>query len=712
MLIIINLFIFYFINLCNSFNIQIYPDNIFTWDVHKQQKQFVKNNNLLPSFGPIIINLKFNSLYVGARGNLFRLWIYNINDTSSPTLFAHRIFSINPEEKEECLKMGNSERECDFWIRQMFIKSNGDLLFCSSQSMKPQLGLVDGHSLIEKEEFHTQIGICSQHEGLNITAIYIEKGNPDNLPAIYSGIKTGLSLENQLIYRPPLMSIDGNKEIYPALRTPIYDSNWLNEPQFVGSFSSGPYIFFFFREQLTTNSNFNLNKDSVVSRVARICKSDLGGNQVLRQVWTSFVKATLNCSLNGFSFNKIRLVKNLSDDIGSNSLFYSTFIAAENTPYQSSAICVFSLFEINKVFDNSPFMEQQSGENGCWTIISSEQISTQGRRPGTCQEDSRQLSDEDLHFTKQHLLMAEQIQPLENNPIIHRGQTIFTLLVANIIEEKEKNKENKILLFVYSPKENVLFKILHKQIKNNKIKGNNIGGYLLAIYKLPNNERINSIAILPGEYIYLSNEKRVEQYRIVQCSIYGQNCINCVRDPLCSWSISRKECFPLEFSHKNTAGWLTDETSIYTCSKLIKPIELTVFPGDYLHLKCPGADNENNNIKWTFNGENIFDKYILTKNGGIVLLNITQDLIGIWTCLEDNNKLIEYSIKIDGENCVKPKSIEQFHAIQREWCRRMDNYRNNLSKWQSLYEQTNEENIKNCPIRGEKFEQQINNDIF
>lgn len=356
-------------------------------------------------------------------------------------MFAHRKFEINLEEKEECLKMGNSERDCDFWIKQIFIKSNGDLLFCSSQSMKPQLGLVDGNSLLDKQELHTQIGICSQHEGLNTTAIYVEEGNPNGLPAIYSGIRTGLSLENQLIYRPPLMNLEGNREIYPALRTPIYDSNWLNEPQFVGSFSFGSYIYFFFREQLTA-ANCNNNKGSVISRIARICKNDLGGKQVLRQVWTSFVKANLNCSLNGFSFNQIQSVTQIEENNQNNNyLFYSTFIAAENTPYQTSAICVFSLLEINKVFDNGPFLEQQSAESGCWATLPAEQISIEGRRPGTCQEDSRQLSDEDLHFAKQHLLMGEQIQPLGNTPIIHKGQTLLTKIIATTtITEKKKRK--------------------------------------------------------------------------------------------------------------------------------------------------------------------------------------------------------------------------------------------------------------------------------
>ena len=86
---------------------------------------------------------------------------------------------------------------------------------------------------------------------------------------------------------------------------------------------------------------------------------------------------------------------------------------------------------------------------------------------------------------------------------------------------------------------------------------------------------------------------------------------------------------------------------------------------------------------------------------------------------------MEYLIKVDGgfffwliknkkfyffkENCAKPKSLEQFHAVQREWCRKMDNYRNNLSKWQNLYEQTNEENIKNCPIKEDKLTHLNNN---
>lgn len=49
------------------------------------------------------------------------------------------------------------------------------------------------------------------------------------------------------------------------------------------------------------------NPQVMVSRVARVCKADLGGSQrVLEKQWTSFLKARLNCSIPGdshFYFN-------------------------------------------------------------------------------------------------------------------------------------------------------------------------------------------------------------------------------------------------------------------------------------------------------------------------------------------------------------------------------------------------------------------------
>jgi len=48
---------------------------------------------------------------------------------------------------------------------------------------------------------------------------------------------------------------------------------------------------------------------SVYSRVARVCKKDTGGKNILSQNWATYLKARLNCSIPGefpFYFNEIR----------------------------------------------------------------------------------------------------------------------------------------------------------------------------------------------------------------------------------------------------------------------------------------------------------------------------------------------------------------------------------------------------------------------
>lgn len=53
----------------------------------------------------------------------------------------------------------------------------------------------------------------------------------------------------------------------------------------------------------------------MVSRVARVCKADLGGSQrVLEKQWTTFLKARLNCSIPGdshFYFNLLHATSNI-----------------------------------------------------------------------------------------------------------------------------------------------------------------------------------------------------------------------------------------------------------------------------------------------------------------------------------------------------------------------------------------------------------------
>ena len=76
----------------------------------------------------------------------------------------------------------------------------------------------------------------------------------------------------------------------------------------MGSFDIQDYVFFFFRENAVEYINCGKN---IYSRVARICKGDMGGKNILAKSWATYLKARLNCSIPGefpFYFNEIRKI--------------------------------------------------------------------------------------------------------------------------------------------------------------------------------------------------------------------------------------------------------------------------------------------------------------------------------------------------------------------------------------------------------------------
>lgn len=77
------------------------------------------------------------------------------------------------------------------------------------------------------------------------------------------------------------------------------------EPHFVSAYEIGRFAYFFLRETAMENDCGKM----VFSRVARVCKNDVGGRFLLEDTWTTFMKARLNCSRSGeipFYFNELQ----------------------------------------------------------------------------------------------------------------------------------------------------------------------------------------------------------------------------------------------------------------------------------------------------------------------------------------------------------------------------------------------------------------------
>jgi len=139
----------------------------------------------------------------------------------------------------------------------------------------------------------------------------------------------------------------------------------------------------------------------MVSRVARVCKADLGGSQrVLEKQWTTFLKARLNCSVPGdshFYFNLLHATSNIIRMQGRDVVLglFSTKQVARCTQCEhklaqtlffsplscfsffygsipGSAVCVFDMQQLAHVFDGR-FKEQKSPES-IWTPVPDEAV--------------------------------------------------------------------------------------------------------------------------------------------------------------------------------------------------------------------------------------------------------------------------------------------------------------------------------------------------
>ncbi|KAH7951547.1 hypothetical protein HPB52_010294 [Rhipicephalus sanguineus] len=149
------------------------------------------------------------------------------------------------------------------------------------------------------------------------------------------------------------------------LRTPIYDHKWLSEPNFVGSFEIEEFVYIFYRESAVEFMNCG---KAVYSRVARVCKNDQGGQVILKENWTTFLKARLNCSLPGlypFYYNEIQSVHYLEKE----QLFYAAFTTGE---------CAFTfpfVFQCKAVEDNERVIEAQKYQ------LTDEAVQPASRRP-------------------------------------------------------------------------------------------------------------------------------------------------------------------------------------------------------------------------------------------------------------------------------------------------------------------------------------------
>ncbi|GAU98721.1 hypothetical protein RvY_09830-2 [Ramazzottius varieornatus] len=344
-----------------------------------------------------LLNRDEHSVLIGARNAIYNLSLPELKEVKK------LVWNSSEDALQKCFK--RSQSECDNFITMAVKTAGGHTLVCGTHSLEP---------------------LCRTYRQNEEGTMEVEKPSSDAKHLVASSPRVNTSYT----------SIDG--ELYVALfakqsngqlkdpviiknvngtdyrTTPdMYRVNIFNAPQFVDMVPLGPHVFTFFREEetgrLPVPTEFQKPR---ISRVARICRSDRGGQE---SKWlTTYLKARLQCAIPGqtgdnlFFFDEVRAISEVFQ-VGGRQLLYGLFTTADNSIY-GSAVCLYDFADINRAFAVSSFMASNGQE------VST--VPVPEPRPGSCVDDTKSLPTQVLSFMSSHTTMSDPVVPVNNRPVV------------------------------------------------------------------------------------------------------------------------------------------------------------------------------------------------------------------------------------------------------------------------------------------------------
>ncbi|KAG7488224.1 hypothetical protein MATL_G00030230 [Megalops atlanticus] len=473
--------------------------------------------------------LKVNrTLYIGARDELFRVELDNV--VGDEMFYSKkRTWESNKNDIRICRMKGKHEDECRNFMK-VLLSRQGGLFVCGTNAFNPLCANYTGDTLEMVGETVSGMARCPYDPKHANVALFAE-GN------LFTATVTDFLAIDAVIYR----SLGDS----PALRTVKHDSKWFREPYFVSAVEWGPHIYFFFREMAM---EFNYLEKVMVSRVARVCKRDLGGSQrVLEKQWTSFLKARLNCSVPGDSHFYFNLLHSTSPILRMHGR--DIILGVFSTPANSipgSAVCAFDMQQLARVFEGR-FKEQKSPES-IWTPVPDELIPKP--RPGGCAvqgsrfNSSNAFPDEMLNFVKTHPLMDEAVPSLGQRPWIVRTMVRYQLNKM-VVDTEAGPYRNRTVLFLGSSRGTIL-KFLIMPNRDNTVSNSNVFLEELEGYNpdkcgedSPQARQLLSLTLdRPSHSLLLAFPSCVVRVPVARCQLFSRCMKNCIasRDPYCGWT--------------------------------------------------------------------------------------------------------------------------------------------------------------------------------
>ncbi|XP_077324578.1 semaphorin-6D isoform X3 [Lithobates pipiens] len=496
-----------------------------------------------------------DTLYVAGRDQVYAV---NLNEVHKTEITPSRklTWRSGQADRKNCAMKGKHKDECHNYIK-VFVPRNDEMIFvCGTNAFNPMCRYYRLSTLEYDGEEISGLARCPFDARQTNVALFADG-------KLYSATMADFQASDAVIYRS---MGDGF-----ALRTIKYDSKWLKEPHFLHAIEYGSYIYFFFREIAVEHNNLG---KAVHSRVARICKNDLGGSQrVLEKHWTSFVKARLNCSVPGDSFFYFDVLQSITDIIEINGI--PTVVGVFTTQLNSipgSAVCAFTMDDIEKAF-RARFKEQKTPDS-VWTAVPEDKVPKP--RPGCCARhgfaegyrSSTEFPDETLAFIKSHPLMDSAVPSISEEPWFTKTRVRYRL-TAVAVDHLAGPYLNYTVIFVGS-EAGIVLKILAKTNPfslNDSVLLEEIDAYNRAKCYGGNDEdrKVLSLQMDKDHHaIFVAFSGCIVRLPLSRCERYGSCKKSCIssRDPYCGW-LNHETCgrvkpgmffgYEQDVEHGNTA---------------------------------------------------------------------------------------------------------------------------------------------------------------
>ncbi|XP_071331306.1 sema domain, immunoglobulin domain (Ig), short basic domain, secreted, (semaphorin) 3bl isoform X1 [Trachinotus anak] len=442
-----------------------------------------------------------------------------------------------PGNREDCIETGKEQSECANFVRLLQPYNRTHLLACGTGAYQPMCAFI-------------YVGHRGEHVfTMDPTNVENGRGKVPHDPSLpfastFSGgeLYTGLTADFLGRDSVILRSMGGRS----TMRTET-DEKLLHDPKFIAAHlipdnddRDNDKVYFFFTEKATEAGD---REGAIHTRVGRVCANDVGGQRVLVNKWSTFIKARLVCSVPGphgidTHFNQLEDVFLLRTKDERNPDVYAIFSTISNV-FQGFAVCVYRMADIREAF-NGPFAHKE-GPDYQWGAY-------EGRvpypRPGVCPSkitnqpgrefgSTKDFPDSVLHFARSHPLMWRPVYPALRQPVLVKANVPYKLkqIVVDRVEAEDGQYD---VMFIGTDIGTVLKVIaLHS---GNSLETEEVTLEELQVFKVPTPVTSMDISV-KRQALYVGSPVGVAQVKLHRCETYGKACAECclARDPYCAW---------------------------------------------------------------------------------------------------------------------------------------------------------------------------------